>query len=459
MTRTRIPAGPALSVALLLLTPCTFISAQQESLSPGTPVHLTLPSAVEMALAHNHKVQLARLSVRDNQEQKRVAESHFYPVLNNDSSVHHITELEGIVLPAGALSHGTSAGPIPAQTVRIDQGSSTSYTSFTELAQPLTQLFRVHAGVKAADADLATSRIQADDTGNGIALEVHQLYYNYLIEQLEGAAAQDAVDAAATAEKENQQELQDGRLLADTELASRATLLDNQRSLLNVKLNLDNLTLQLDDVLGVAMGTQLVLDPDALGDSSALPTRAEAIEQMFGKNPSVLEARQGVSKARAGLAAARDAYIPDITGYARYDYQSGLPFFEHNFGSFGASFSYDLFDGGAREAKVRDAKVKLSMAETQLAQAEDDTRVQVSAAYDKLELLEQLVKVAGLTLEAREETLRIQSQRAGTEAELASGVASARANMTTAKANVLEARLDLYLAQNNILTLLGERPQ
>ncbi len=459
MTGNRIPAGVAFSAALMLLAPASLVRGQQESSAAGAPVHLTLPAAVEMALAHNHKLELARLSVRDSEEQKRVAQSHFYPVLKNDSAVHHITELEGIVLPTGALSHGTSAGPIPAATLRIDQGASTSYTSGTELAQPLTQLFRIDAGVKAADAELAISRIQADDAGNAIALQVHQLYYNYLIEQLQAVAAQDDADAAATAETENQQALQEGKLLADAELTSRATLLDKQRSVLVSKLDLDEMALQLDDVLGLPMGTKLVLDPDSLGDSPTLPTRAEAIKEMLEKNPSVLAARQSVDKARAGLAAAHDAYIPDVSGFARYSYQSGLPFFEHNFGIFGASFSYDLFDGGAREANVRDAKVKLSMAETQLAQAQDDARIQLSAAYDKVELLEELVKVASLTLEAHQESLRIQSERAGTEAELPSGVANARAAVTTAKASVLEAKLDLYLAQNNILTLLGERPQ
>jgi outer membrane protein TolC len=207
------------------------------------------------------------------------------------------------------------------------------------------------------------------------------------------------------------------------------------------------------------MGTKLVLDPSGLGDSPVLPTRAEAVNEILQKNPSVLEAQQGVQKAKAGLAAARDAYIPDISGFARDSYQSGLPFLVHNFGTFGASVTYELFNGGAREANVRDAKVKLSMAETQLAQAEDDVRVQVSAAYDKVETLEELVKVVGLTLEAREESLRIDVLRAGTEAELPSGVASARSAVTSARANVLEAKLNLYLAQNNVLTLLGQRPR
>jgi outer membrane protein TolC len=457
MTINRMPIRAALFVVLALLM-SSGVSAQQESSAPGAPVHLTLPSAVEMALARSHKVQLAHLSVRDNQEQKRVAESHFYPIVKNDSAVDHITELEGLILPAGSLSHGTSAGTIPAETLRIDQGASTSYISQTELDQPLTQLFRIHAGVKAADTDLATSRIQANDTENSIALEVHQLYYSYLIEQLQGAAAQDAADAAATAETENQQSLQDGQLLANAELASRATLLDKQRLVLASKLNLDDLTLQLDDVLGLPMGTKVILDANALGDSPALPSREEAFTAVLEKNPSVLAAQQSVDKAKAGLDAAHDAYIPDITGFARYNYQSGLPFFEHNFGSFGASVSYDFFNGGAREDDVRDAKVKLSMAEAELAQVKNDASIQVSAAYDKEELLEEELKVANLALQAREESLRIETQRAGVQAALASGVASARAEATSAREAVLQAKLDLYLAQNNILKLLGEQP-
>lgn len=464
MTRHSIPIG--LAVFALLLAPAKVVlvsppeaRAQQVSPVESTPMYLTLPAAIDLAMAHNHKLEMARLSVRDQQEQKRVAQSHFYPLVRNESAALHITELQGVVIPAGALSLGTSAGPIPAETVRIDQGAVTTYTSGTGLDQPLTQMFKIHAGVKAANADLQSARIQANDSENSIALEVHQLYYNYLIEQLRGSAAQDAESAATTAEEENKRALQDGKLLADAEIGSRANLLDQQRAVLESRLNLDDLTLQLDDVLGLPMGTEFILDADSVGDAPSLPSREEAIAEVLAKNPGVLAAQQSVEKARAGLAAAHDAYIPNITGIARYSYQSGVPFLVHNFGTFGASFTYDLFDGGAREANVHDAKVKLSMAQAQLAQAEDDARIQISASYDKAEELEQLLKVASMTLEAREESFRIESQRAEVQAELASGVANTRAAVTAAKGNVLEAKLGLYLAQNDVLRLLGERPR
>jgi outer membrane protein TolC len=175
--------------------------------------------------------------------------------------------------------------------------------------------------------------------------------------------------------------------------------------------------------------------------------------------PAILSARQTVEKAKAGVTAARDEYIPDLTGVARYSYQSGLPFFVHNFGTFGAVFTYNLFDGGGREAKLQEARINLTMAQTQLKQVEADVSIEMSAAYDKAEQLEQLVGVTTQSLEAREESLRIQSERAKANAQLASGVATARAALTSAHMNVLNSQLNLSLARDSILRLLGARPE
>ena len=433
-------------------------AAVSEKLPSAASVHLTLSTAVEMALAHNRHITLAHLAVTDSEVQKRLAESHFFPIIKNQSAVLHITELEGVKIPTGAIGQ-TSTGLLPAETLIIGQGALTSYTSGTELAQPITQIFKIRAGVRAADADLNSAHIQSDDAENGVALLVHKLYYSILIEQLHGAAAKDAVDTATVVEYETKHGVDEGKLLADAELSSRADLLDKQQAALVSRLNLDDLTLQLDDALGLPLGTQLILDPDSLGSPSVLPTRADAIALLLDKSPAILSARQTVEKAKAGVAAARDEYIPELTGIARYSYQSGVPFLAHNFGTFGAVFTYNLFDGGGREAKLHDARIKLTMAQTQLKQVEDDVSIELSSAYDKAEQLEQLVGVTTQSLEAREESFRIQSERAKVDAQLASGVAAARAALTSARMNVLNSQLNLSLARNDIRRLLGARPE
>ncbi len=454
------------AVTWLMVTPA-LSSAQahidhaprQSEFAPSTSVHLTLASAIEMALEHNRRLMLADDAVRDSNEQKRIAQSRLYPILKNQSAVLHITELEDITIPAGALAPASPIGPLPAASLAVFQGEDTAYTSGTELAQPLTQLFRIRAGVRAAEADLRTAKIQSEDAGNGIALQVRQLYYGTLIEQARAQAAEAAVDAAILSGQEAHQGVEDGRLLEEAELARQADILEKKQAALVSRLNLDDLTLRLDDAIGLLLGTKVDLDADALGTVSALPTRAEAMALAVDRSPTILTARQTVERARAGLAAARDAYLPDVTGLARYSYQSGVPFLPHNFGTFGATVTYDLFNGGAREANLRSARLKLHMAETQLQQSENDVRIEVSTAYDKAEELAQLLDVTTQASAARKESFRIRSSREKAGAELPSAVAAARAALASSNANVLDSQLNLLLVQNDIKRLMGERPE
>jgi outer membrane protein TolC len=449
----------ALLAALWLSAPRPLAAQQSPQPATAVPMRLTIPMAIDMALAHNRKLELERLSVRDSEQEKRIAESHFYPVVKNQSTVLHITELEGVVIPAGALSSGTSGGPIPAGTLRIGQGALETYTSGTGLEQPLTQMFTIRAGVRAADADLHIAKIRVGNAEGAVSLAVHQLYYNCLIEELKFAAAEDAVKSSAVEEEENGKGVKEGSLLSEIELGSRADLLDKQRAALVSKLTLDDLYREFDDALGLSLGARPDLDPDSLGELPTLPARDKAVEFVVQANPAVLIARQRVEKAKAAVSSAQDAYIPDVTGIARYSYQSGVPLLEHNFGTFGGEVSYTLFDGGARQANLRGARIKLSMAQKQLAEAENDAKIQISAAYDKVEQLQMLLKVSELTLAVREENYRVEVQRQQVSAVLESVVANAHAAATAARANVLSSRLNLYLAEDDIKQQMGEVPR
>jgi outer membrane protein TolC len=241
-------------------------------------------------------------------------------------------------------------------------------------------------------------------------------------------------------------------------LQAHAAYLDRQQAVLTQQLVIDDAILQFDDVLGLPLGTRLILDGDDLGPSPTLPARSEAIAAVKASNPKVLAARQTVEKAKAAVSVAHDAYIPDISGFARYSYQSGVPFLVHNFGTFGGLVSYDLFDGGEREGKLKQAKIQLQMAEIQLQQTESDVAIQISAAYDKTKQLQQLVSVVDEALKARIEAGRVSAQRVAQNAELASSAAKDDAAVYDTKASLLEARLNLFLAQNKIQQMLGQRP-
>ncbi len=422
-------------------------------------VTLTLPQAIDMALRQNRSLKLAQLGVTDSQYKKEIARSSYFPRIKNESSVLHVTELAGVAIPAGAFGVPQATGPIPHASLFIDQGSLTSYTSGTQLLQPLTQMFKIHEANRAAAADVNIAKVQVSQAENEVALKVRQLYYGILIAQLQLEAANDEVSAAQTKAVESNDAVAKGRALEIAALESRASLLNAKQTVLSRTLQIRDLTLALVDLLGLPLTSHLHLDSDSSTLSLSLPEKGEGIRLARDLSPAVQTARQNLAKARAGLGVAKDAYIPDITGLARYSYQSGVPLLVHNFGTFGFSFSYDLFDGGRRLAELRDARTVVSQAEINLDRVEDEVAVEVESAYDKVEQLQSMVQVAEEALSVRTEAARLTDRQFELDAALASARTEAHAKATAAKASLLEATLGLSLAQGDLKRLIGQLPR
>ncbi len=425
----------------------------------GAPMHLTLPQAIDLALKQNRDLKLARLAVTDSQYKKDIARSAYFPHIKNESTVLHITELEGVEVPAGAFGSHAATGPIPGDSLVIDQGGLTAYTSGTGLAQPLTQMFKIRESNRAAAADINTAKIQVSQAENEIALKVRQLYYGILIAQLKQQAAEEEVNSSQVKAQESAQDVENGRALEVVALESRASLLDAKQSALTEKLQVHDLTITLDDLLGLPLNTELQLETDSSAMSISVPSREECIRIARENNPEVRAAEQAVFKAKAGLAASKDAYIPDVTGLARYSYQSGVPFLVHNFGTFGFTFTYDLFDGGRRNSEINDSRTLLSQAELNLAKVEEEVTVQVEKAYDKVEQLQDLVGVADEALKVRTEAARLADRRLEQNEALPSTRDEAHAKVASAKASSLEASLGLSLAQGELIQTIGEMPR
>ncbi len=118
------------------------------------------------------------------------------------------------------------------------------------------------------------------------------------------------------------------------------------------------------DVWGIIEGLTALGSPEACKWGPSV-SAASGPRQVPARR--VCAAQQAVERAKAGLAATKDTYIPDLGGFARYSYQSGIPFLVHNFGTFGVVFTYDLFDGGRRNAEIDQSRTMLSKAQLNLA--------------------------------------------------------------------------------------------
>jgi outer membrane protein TolC len=443
----------------LALLGSTFIETSVAQQSSADPMQLTLEQAINLALKQNHSVRLRSLSVEQMQRKKDEARSNYLPQIKTSGGVLHVTELEGVAIPAGAFGSYPSTGPVPSKPLFIDQGSATWYTGGVGLEQPLTQLFSIHQANVAAKQDLLVAKTQLDQTQDAIALQVRQLYYNTLINQQKQKASRDQLAAAQIRDEENRSDVARGNALEISALQSKATILEAQQESLTLRLQGNDLRRQLADVLGLPVNTPVDLDPGAAVVALDIPTLADGIRITLEQNQDLRAARLTLVKAKASLAAAKDAYIPDVTALTRYSYQSGVPFLAHNFGTLGFSLSYDIFDGGRREAKVREARSEVHAAEVAVDKLQSEIEVQVYGIYDRVDELRQMVEVVKQVVKVRTEAARLTDGQFEQSAALSSAHSQSHADLASATASLLEANCGLSLAEAGLKRAIGQMPQ
>jgi outer membrane protein TolC len=445
----------ALVVALLLSS--LAVSVQAQTTETGAR-HITLTEAVQLALKHNHVVRIAELEVEEKQHAKEKAKSGYFPTLRNGTRAFSVTDTQFIQIGAGEL--GTVAGtPVPATPVTISQGGKTFVFSDTGLTQPLTQLFtKVKPQNDAASAELGAKRAEADQTENEVALKVHQLYYSLLITQLHQSATEARIKAAEDLQNQRTQEVKYGNALDEDLIESRAQTLQAKQELLTTELQLSNLTMQLDDVTGLPLSTQLELDPSVSGVQSICEPE-ECVKTALQSHPEIVAAREQLRKASAGVRLSKADYVPDITAFARYDYQNDVPFLARNFGSFGFELTYDLFDGGKRRAAVRESDTQVAEAKENLARVTDDVELNVKTALNKLDRTKEMVDVSEQVVALRDESSRVTSQKLLRGEALQSQADAAAAQDLDAKAVLLQSQLGYLQAHDELLQAMGIAPQ
>jgi outer membrane protein TolC len=444
-----------LAVGLFFFGASSMVQAQ----TAAQNVHrLTLHEAVQMALKQNHMVRLSEMKIEEKQHAKDVARSAYFPTLSNQSTLSHLTDTQFIQIAAGSL--GTVNGtPIPTQPATINQGGRTIITSGTGLVQPLTQLFtKIKPLNDIARADLDASRANAKQTENEIALKVHQLYYNVLIVQLHQSASEARIKATEALKSERVQQVKYGSALDQDLIESTSQYLQAKQELLTTELLLSNLTMQLNDVVGLPLTTRLELEAVPSEELESCK-QEECVKVALESHPEVVAAREELQKASAAVKLSKADYIPDVSAFARYSYSDQVPFLARNFGSFGVQFTYDLFDGGRRRAKLDESNALLAQARENLARVTDDVELQVEIAYNKLQRTRELVNVSKELLALRTEGSRVSGQQLEKGEALQSQVQSAVAQKFDAETSLLQAQLDYIQAHDEMTEAMGITPQ
>jgi outer membrane protein TolC len=419
---------------------------------------ITLHQAVQLALQHNHNVRIAQFGVDAKQHVKEAARSSYFPSIRNDTSFARLTDTQLVQLREGSLS-APGGTPIPAANTIINQGGRSLTTSGTQITQPLTSLLKIKQANEIAEAEVKASREQADLTENDVALAVHQVYYGILIAQARRSATEARIKASQDLESERIQQVKFGSALERESIESRAQSLQSKQELLTTDLQLSDLKLKLNDLMGLPLTTGLDLDP-TVSEFQEACSHEECVKAALGSHPEIRKARAEMEKAEAAIRLAKtDIWVPDVEAFARYSHQDNVPFLANNFGTFGVHLGYDLFDGGRKRAVLHERQAQLSQAKENLAKLTDEVELAVETAYNKLERTQEMLKVSEEVVALRSESSRVLQQELLQGAALRSQAAMATAQEYDAKALLLQSQLDYSEAHDEFIHAMGRTPE
>jgi outer membrane protein TolC len=421
------------------------------SVAGGQERKISLQEAMDLALRQNHGVRVAQYGVEAELEKQRGARSNYFPIITNESNALYVTDLQRVEVPPGTF--GTSPS-IPSSNVFLTQGRNAFQSSGTTLAQPLTQLIKIHESNKIAAADVGISKASLKKASADVVYSVHELYYQLLIMRLQRKSAELQIASSNENLTESGEQYKKGSLLQVDLVESRANALEAKQALLKSDMQISDLTVQLDDLLGLPLDTKLIVDPE-VNTVFDQPGREESLRIALEENPTVQQAVQKLAGARAAEAAAKAEYIPDVTAYGRYSYQNGVPFLDKNFGTFGIHLTYDLFDAGKRSALVRERRAEVSEAEEDLERTREEVGVRIATIYNKLETTRAMVEVAREDLAARQENARLSEEQFKRGVLLTSQRDASHAQAMKAQAGFLEASLDYLLTRDELTRSLG----
>ncbi|MGC8493911.1 MAG: efflux RND transporter permease subunit, partial [Syntrophobacteraceae bacterium] len=447
----------------LLLIPVLFVIVKSRMIKPApavaaaflavlilsaAPAHaqtkrLTLPETIDLAVKGNSALKIARLKVVEKARKVASVKADNFPKLSNYTWYMGFSNSQAVSIPVGLV-------PVPIAQAVPGQGSSTFLLNGTVLAQPVTQLLKIHEATGIARSDESIAESDEKKARNDVILAAHQLYYSILIANAQKEAAGAGLAAAQENLRDARKALIAKNVLEVAVIEARTAVLKSRQSLLAATIQSADLNAELDQLLDLPLDTQLELSDPGPSKGPA-GSRDFYLQRAFSRSPEIRAAKATVVKAGRGVTAAREEYIPDVTLFAANTYQHGASFLTNNIGSFGVMVSWDIWDWGKRNDVIGERCAQMSQAEENARRVHDEIAVEVDNAYRKLENQKSLVDVAREALALQKERLRLESNQLKTATISHTKYDEAVAEFKKAESDDLQARLgyDLAVAELN----------
>jgi len=337
---------------------------------------LRLEAAVQQALEENPQARIARREVDIAENNRSVGNAGFLPTVTGQAGY-----TETISTSEQTFLSGETQSTSGAQSTQANAGADLRWTVFDGL-RPFATYDRLGAE---RDRQAAATEEQL----GVLAADVIDTYYEVARRQQQLAVLREAV--AISRERLRIVEVQ-REVGAASDLAVRQARVDlnaDSAAVLRQATELTNAKSRLNRLLGRSEGasTQFAVTSTIEVDTAlAYPSLRQTA---FDESPALTQAREALRAARAQQRAVRADFFPQIDltaglGYSQLDAESG--FLQESTSTdltYGASLTFDLFDGLNRVRRSENAEIRTTNADLAVEDVRSELGTALTSAFER----------------------------------------------------------------------------
>ncbi len=421
---------PLLVLTMLALASPMRSLAEEVSSDGGRVSILTLDDAVSLALTNNRLVKNSSLEAEKYDFRVNTIRSRRLPHFQFSTLGGELLQPFNFTFAPGVFGTYPGIGPVPSTTAKVHTPAKLATFTTAGLDEPLTQQYKIHLGIRAAELGRDVAREDVRAERQKIANEVRTAYF-------EMVATEAAVDAVGDSVKT----LQEAQLLTARYRVERTVLhgdvLEVDARLAKARYELstaeDGLTTQrehLNQLLGRDITTPFRVDPMPEDDQTDLTL--EAARQASQNRPEIRQAELKEKQAEYGRRRAKAEYIPDLGISVQYLGINNVSVLPSNVSVAGFLLTWEPFDWGRRHDTVAESTRTVQQARNGIQETETQIAVEVGAKYRNWKDAALLLKAARIGHEAAAEQFRVTNNKYAEQAALLKDVLEAQAHSSEA---------------------------
>ena len=211
-------------------------------------------------------------------------------------------------------------------------------------------------------------------------------------------------------------------------------------------------------VIGLPLNTPLQLDADQFSDAvpATIPTDGLSIDAR--PESAILQAKTDIASQQVKLT--RSDYLPQLAMFAGYSYVNGIKLsgsklLDTGAGAVGATLKVPLITFGERTYKLRSAKARQQIAQTEQQDLTEQMQLELAQAANNFDEAQTELSITQRSLEQAEENMRLARQQYDAGLEPLSQLLDAQAMWQQASADHVNAKCQLQVAHTKLLKAQG----